>query len=230
MNSTKSIALFDLDKTIYNNYSLFGFIQSLVEDGTIDKKVLETVISETKKYHTGEQSYSDAAKTALTVFAKSLQGLTYDQLLKSAQNSFQKNISNFYPYFANILPTLKKTHKVYLITTNFQAIAETVKNMFNLDGYLCTQYEVKDGKFTGEIVSTLADGKDVVESLVSPDDQFSLAVGDSENDISMLDKVKIPICINPSPELLKVATERNWLVVDDHTAQDQILKVLSLTK
>ncbi len=102
--------------------------------------------------------------------------------------------------------------------------------MFNLDGYLCTQYEVKDGKFTGEIVSTLADGKDVVESLVSPDDQFSLAVGDSENDISMLDKVKIPICINPSPELLKVATERNWLVVDDHTAQDQILKVLSLTK
>ena len=104
--------------------------------------------------------------------------------------------------------------------------AEAVKEMFGLDGYLCTNFEVVDGIFTGKTLNSLADGKHIVEELLSNYGGKTMAFGDSENDIGMLDKVTIPICINPTPELLSYAQEKGWNIVSDETAYKKILSLL----
>lgn len=73
---------------------------------------------------------------------------------------------------------------------------------------------------------TVADGKHVVSEILAKYDGGSIAVGDSENDIGMLEQVVYPFCINPSPELLEVAEKRGWKVVTDKNAGEELLGVL----
>jgi phosphoserine phosphatase len=105
-------------------------------------------------------------------------------------------------------------------------IAEAVVSIYQLDGYLSTMFEVKNGVFTGKVLSTLANGKHIVKDIISKYKDNSLAVGDSENDISMLEQVKVPICINPSEELLLEAKRRNWLVINDKDAASNLRKII----
>ena len=100
--------------------------------------------------------------------------------------------------------------------------------MFDLDGYLCTNFEVVDGVFTGSILNSLADGKHVVEELLSNYDNNNFAFGDSENDIGMLERVKNPVCINPTEKLLEVAKEKGWMVVNDDDAYEKVSKLLKV--
>ena len=144
------------------------------------------------------------------------------------KNFFEETRSNFYKYFINLVPVLKQTHDVYLVTTNSQMIAEAVKEKFGLDGYLCTNFEVINGIFTGKILNSLADGKGMVEELLSKYEGSSIAFGDSENDIGMLEKVTTPVCINPTPELLNHAQKEGWLVVSDKEAYEKVAELLKV--
>ena len=46
----------------------------------------------------------------------------------------------------------------------------------------------------------------------------SIAVGDSENDIGMLELVEYPVCISPSEELKKYASSQNWIMTNPNQA------------
>ena len=83
-------------------------------------------------------------------------------------------------------------------------------------------HAVKDVNFIcnkGEVVSLL--GKYPKEG--------SLAVGDSENDLEMLEQVELPICFNPNDRLLKLANDRGWIVVDENSIIDELNRIINLS-
>lgn len=227
MKSGKSLALFDIDKTIYSEHSFFKVTKYFVDEGIVPKTIWKEVNIEAKKYFGKKQSYSETANNLLEIYGGGLVGLNYERILGKTKEFFINTSGKFYPYFEKILPDLKKKYEVYLISTNSQMIAEAVVNIYKLDGYLSTMFEIKNGEFTGKVLSTLADGKHVVECLVSKYQGNTIAVGDSDNDISMLEKVKTPICINPSEELLLVAKKRKWLVVNENDISSELRKLLN---
>ena len=51
----------------------------------------------------------------------------------------------------------------------------------------------------------------------------SMAVGDSENDADMLDKVKYPLVMEPNEKLEQIAKAKNWEVVNRNTITDIIM-------
>jgi len=210
----RKVAIFDLDKTIYRAHSFF---ELAANEGFYPEMMVEY-----KKYKASEQDYSTTALNLLQILATGLIGKNYEDELAKTEKFFENNQQNFFPYFEAILPKLKETHDVFLATTNTQMVAEIIKRKFGLAGYISTEFEVIDGKFTGKILSTLATGKKSVKSLV---DQYgvngSIAVGDSENDIEMLKLVERAVCINPSEELKAVATEKNWIVTTDTQAESE---------
>ncbi|MEK7521876.1 MAG: HAD hydrolase family protein [Patescibacteria group bacterium] len=71
------------------------------------------------------------------------------------------------------------------------------------------------------------EGKHVVADLLAKHEEGSIAVGDSENDVGMLELVDYPFCVNASPELLEVANARGWKVITPENAAEEILKVLT---
>jgi HAD superfamily phosphoserine phosphatase-like hydrolase len=225
-NRQRSVALFDFDKTIYNEHSFFSLTKYFLDMGLLSKEVGEKVNAEVGLYKQKIQNYSETANKLLRIFGDGLRGKKYIEVLSLTEKFFEMNKANIYPYFEQILPKLRETHDVMLITVNVQMVAEVVVKRFGLDGYLSTQFEVVDGLFTGKILSTLADGKKVVEKLVESYSGETMAFGDSENDIEMLERVKHAICINPSEELRETALKRGWLVVSDQTAEKAILRLL----
>lgn len=222
----KSIALFDIDKTIFNQHSLFPASKFLIEKGFLSSDTWSKIEEELVKYNNKLQTYSYTADKLLVIFGTALTGKNYEDVSSAVKEFFNKNQGNFYDYFKKILPILKQTHEIYLVTTNSQMFAEAVKEMFELDGYLCTNFEVVDDRFSGKMLNSLVGGKHIVEELLSKYEGNTLAFGDSEDDIGMLEKVTTPICINPTPELLFHAKEKGWTVVNDTTAYQVILGIL----
>jgi HAD superfamily phosphoserine phosphatase-like hydrolase len=227
MNTKKSIALFDLDMTIFKEYSIFSLTKYLVKEKILEEYVFAKMLEKSKEYKDGLISYSETAVSLLQIWAESLKDVNYNDVKEKTKDFFEENIDKFYSYFEQLLPELKKTHVVYLVTAGPQFVSEAIKEKFEMDGFLSTEFEVLDGKFTGSITSSLADGKQIVGDLLSKYEGDNFAFGDSENDIGMLERVKNPVCINPTEKLLELAKERGWLVVSDAEAYEKVAELLN---
>ncbi len=218
--------MFDLDRTIYPTHSFFEVVEDQVNCGLIDKGVLDQIHSLMVKYKAGEQAYTQTATELLRAWAVSLVGMEYELVLGKTKEFFETRRDKFYRYFEEVLPLLKQTHDVYIVTTNAQMVADTVAKQFELKGYISSEFEIVGGKFSGKISSTLAGGKGVVTDLVSRYFGASIAVGDSGNDIEMLKLVRYPICYSPDEELAGVARMSGWMVTDENSAAGDITDLL----
>lgn len=225
----KPIALFDIDKTIYNTHSFFQLVDFEVEKGNLSKEIQTFIQNVLIDYKKGNKTYTQAANELITELATKLKNKNYELFYKNAKEFFIQNENNFYKYFTDILPKLKTTHDIYIITTNVQYAAKALVDIYNLSGYVSTELEVIDNVFTGNVKTSLANGKGIIKHLIEKyGKQKSIAVGDSNNDIGMLELVENPICINPDEELKTHAIKNKWTIVN----QDNIYTYLSnlLTK
>ncbi len=222
----KSVALFDFDKTIYKDHSIFTVTKHLINKGFVEAGTDVRMIEEFGKYKLGVRGYIETAEQVLKIHAKAMDGLDCSVIKEETVEFLEANMDRFYPYFQRILPKLKATHDVFLITASPQNIAEAVEKMFSLDGFLSTEYEVIDERFTGMVKNSLAGSKEVVEEIVKRYGGQTLAFGDSDSDIEMLERVKLPICINPNEVLLTHALENKWLVVNEDNIEKKLGEAL----
>lgn len=223
----KKVAFFDLDKTIYNTHSFFQLVEYEIEKKRVQISTWSKIQELLEDYKSGKTNYSDTANKLLETFARDLKGQQVSDLYKDVKEFFSNHKSNFFPYFEKILPKLKENHDVYIITTNAQFVAEAIVAEFGLSGYIASEFEVVDGVFTGKIAQSLANGKGLVSALIDKHGyKGSIAAGDSENDIGMLELVEFPICISPNAELHKYASEKNWRIADSASAENTFLDLI----
>jgi HAD superfamily phosphoserine phosphatase-like hydrolase len=220
----KKVAFFDIDKTIYNTHSFFQLAEYEIGKGRVKQETWDKIQKLLVRYKSGELTYSVTANMLLEDFAGDLKGQKYTDLIEDVGEFFLNNLKNFYPYFEEILSKLKETHDIYIITTNAQYVAKTIVDHFGLTGFISSEFEVIDGLFTGKVLKSLANGKSMVSDILAKYGKGgSIAVGDSENDIGMLELVEYPVCISPSEELKKYASSNNWVM----TEPDQATKIFN---
>ncbi|QQG41571.1 MAG: haloacid dehalogenase-like hydrolase [Candidatus Woesebacteria bacterium] len=223
----KKLALFDIDGVIYGGHVIFGQIQSQEKSGLIVKGTWDKVHLLLEEYKSGQKNYKQAADKMLEVYAEALKGIDYKEIVESTSEYLDENKDKFFSYFAEIIPQIKEEYDIYFVTTNFQFACEGVCTMFGLKDYLSSIAEVKDGKFTGKVELSLAGSKGVVADLVTKYGKSgSFAVGDSENDAEMLDKVEFPFVMEPNDKLVEIADEKGWSIVDRDDIADAILDLI----
>jgi len=225
------VAFFDIDKTIYNDHSFFQIAANELRERKIDIESWNSIQHLVSRYRNAELSYTEAANQLLIVFAFALKNQKYQELYDDCRKFFFKNKQNFFPYFERILRNLSNSHDIYLVTTNTQFVAEAVVDLFNLKGFISTEFEIKNGLFTGKVTRSLADGKEMISNLLELYGRNgSIAVGDSGNDISMLKLVEHPLCINPDDELKDYALQNNWPTFNDEEAEEVLSKIILVKK
>lgn len=225
----KYLALFDLDKTIYKGYSLIDFAIYEAKKSRISNEALERLQKIVNDYMKGHITYNIAGNKVIEIFAKSIQGIDSDLLYEDLVRYFEENKELFFEYFSEVLPELNAHYDVYLVTSSAQFMADAICKKFDLAGFISTEFEVVDNKFTGRITKSLFTGNEKLEVKHLLDKygyKNSLAVGDSENDVSMLKLVENPICINASPELEKYAKENGWKSESIYTIENSLLALL----
>ncbi|MDD5307395.1 MAG: HAD-IB family hydrolase [Deltaproteobacteria bacterium] len=111
-------------------------------------------------------------------------------------------------------------HLLVLLTSSSPYASEIAARHFGLDAVLCTAFEVKDGRFTGDVVRPICYGEGKVvhaerfaaQAGVSLDESFFYT--DSFTDLPMLERVGHARTVGPDLRLRITARRRGWPVLD----------------
>lgn len=210
----RKIALFDIDGTAYDGFLVFPLAEIQARDGIIDPQVSARMNELRDKSEKRIMPYPQMVKEVVEIWAEGLRGKSADEVLRHTESYLRGEGNNFFPYVGKVIGSIKDTHDVFFITGGTQFTAEATSRIYNATGYVSTQFEVEDGLFTGRVTSMLSVGEHKLEALrelmKKHDREKSLAFGDAESDLDMLDAIEYAICINPKPVLKAYAQEKGW--------------------
>ncbi len=223
----KKLALFDIDGVIYDGHFIFDQIKGQDESGFIEHGSWNLILALLEKYKKGKMSYKEAADNMLLDYANKLAGKKYVDLVQKSLDLIESNKSNFFPYFAETVERLKTIYDIYFVTTNFDFAAEALTRYFGVKDFLSSKVNQENGIVLPGIGLSLGGNKGIVTDLISKYGKIgSFAVGDSENDSDMLEKVEFPFVIEPDDKLAKIAADKNWQVVTRDTIQEKLLSLI----
>ena len=103
-----------------------------------------------------------------------------------------------------------------LLTGGTQFVAEPLMHELHLDAALCSRIDSKDGLFTGTLVEPLCFGHGKIHwaEAWAREQGVDLARSsfytDSYNDLPMLERVGVPVVVNPDVRLGRLARRRGW--------------------
>jgi HAD superfamily hydrolase (TIGR01490 family) len=222
----RSIAFFDIDNTMYDGFSYFELLEKQAGEGLIEQQTLINAKASMQKYKTKLQDYETTIVELLDIYAAGLKGAKYAAILESTKQFYEQS-DKFFDYVVPTMKALKSSHDIALVTGEPQFVAEAVKEIFGVDSYYATEYEVVDGVFTGGIKSYLAsrhEKHDAIKYLMQGHGaKNSFAFGDSEGDIEMLGAVDHPICLNSTEGLRTIAEQKSWSMPDI----DEVVELVS---
>lgn len=225
----KPIALFDIDNTLYEGFSYFELLEAQVAESVIDACVLAKAITRMKKYRAGIQGYEATVVDLLDIYAGGLKGKRYEVVLESTRR-FYSNSTKFFPYAMPTIQALRRTHDATLVTGEPQVVAQAVAELFGVKSYYCTMYEVRDGKFTGNIKSYLASRHEkcaaIQHLMYGHGVKNSFAFGDSEGDIEMLRTVEYAVCLNCTDGLRNIAAKEHWYMPKAHEVESLVRELI----
>jgi HAD superfamily hydrolase (TIGR01490 family) len=112
-----------------------------------------------------------------------------------------------------------KNAKVVILSSALTPICREMAKNLKMDDILCSDLEVINGYMTGRPVGHLCFGSEKAVRLneycrinnYTPSDAW--CYGDSISDLTALEAVGNPVCINPDRELKKTAIERGWKIL-----------------
>jgi HAD superfamily phosphoserine phosphatase-like hydrolase len=107
-------------------------------------------------------------------------------------------------------------HRTVLITGALDFVVEPLRPLF--DEIVCGRLGERDGKFTGELVTSPPTGEAralLMEELATAAglerDQI-VAYADSTSDLPMLEAAGLPVAVNPEAKLAAIARRRGWSI------------------
>lgn len=106
---------------------------------------------------------------------------------------------------------------LFAISASQIEIVEPLAKYYGFDDWGGSRYEQKAGKFTGaKQVLNRENKPEHLKKLIKKHSvtlSDSIAVGDSDSDIPMLELVQRPLVFNPNVELFKHASAKGWKIV-----------------
>jgi HAD superfamily hydrolase (TIGR01490 family) len=114
---------------------------------------------------------------------------------------------------------IARGHQVWLVSATPLVIGERMAHKLGLTGALGSEFESKDGVFTGRIIGHILHNERKAEAVrelaerEGADLAESWAYSDSRNDIPLLQLVGHPTVVNPDVVLAKHAHDRHWPIM-----------------
>lgn len=227
--SERRVALFDIDRTLYNGFILFDLAQIQKQEGIISSKCYQYLNEIAEEHQSGQLPYETFARNLLTCWAQGLEGISYTTTLNQVRRLLSRR-DCFYPHTFSLIEQLRPTHDIYFVTGEPQFVGETVRDFFQATGFIASKFNLSDNLFNGRVESYLA-GRGEKQALILPlferyPREGSFAFGDSEADIEMLSLVEFPICINPNDGLREYALEKGWDITEPQTVEKIVYDLL----
>ena len=209
-------ALFDLDQTLLAGFSATSFVRERFVTGRMSPQELGTTFYGALSFALGRTGFS-ALMTATTA---AYRGLAESMLEDVGEEVFVKHLAKqIYPEARAIVQAHQEAgHTVAIISSATRYQAEPLARDMGIEHVLCTELEVEEGVFTGEVIrpTCYGEGKAIAGRSLAAQEGLDLEESyfytDSHEDLPLLEAVGRPRPLNPNRQLAQIAKERQWPV------------------
>ncbi|MAJ97231.1 hypothetical protein CL644_02715 [bacterium] len=216
----QSVAVFDVDGTIFRSSLLISLVETMVAEGILPKKVQTYYRDAHKRWLDREGGYGEYINAMVDAFYENIKGVHYSEFAEISKKVVENQGKHTYRYTRNLIKQLKKDGYFLLAVSHSP---KTILDQFcpglGFDKTYGMIYEIgPEDRLTGEVVDKhLILNKSYIVKRAVEKEQLTLTgsvgVGDTESDISFLDIVEKPICLNPNSHLYRHAKLNEWNVV-----------------
>lgn len=218
---TKKLAVFDIDGTIFRSSLLIELVSGLVEDGVFPRRAKKEMEADYLAWLNRKGSYTNYVMQVVKIHQKYIGGCAKKEVYDTARRVIDWHKDRVYRYTRDLIKDLRR-EGYYLVAISgspdyiVSMFAKTMR--FNVSfGW---GLEIKRGIFTGGrgYRDPVERKEKVLREFVErakfkADLDNSIAVGDSESDIPMLEIVGNPIVFNPAHTLAEHAKREGWKIV-----------------
>ena len=217
---TRAAAFFDLDKTILATSSALAFARPFYRGGLIGRSdVIRSAYAQFIFLASGADH--DQMETMRRYMSDLVTGWDVAKVREIVAETIDVIID---PAVYDEAVALIEEHRsagrdIVIISSSGTEVVEPIGERLGADVAIGTQLVVEDGRYTGEILFyAYGEGKAQAMRDLADERGYDLAASyaytDSVTDLPMLDSVGHPTAVNPDAELRRIATERDWPVVD----------------
>lgn len=218
-NGTNKLAVFDVDGTIFRSSLVIELSHALVDAGIFPKIAKQEIAKEYTAWLNRQGTYEAYIDKVVKIYLKHITGQPFNKVKKVAEAVIKYQKDRTYRYTRDLIKTLKKqNYLLAAISGSPSYIVEAYAKAIGFNVFYGTELEIKNNKFTGKILNVDSAYKkaDIVKELAQKYNinlKQSIAVGDTQGDIAMLELVGKPIAFNPNFELAKIAKKKKFMVV-----------------
>lgn len=214
----RKLAIFDLDGTLYRWQLYHELVFVLKDKGIFPSDAADKLDEAFAAWNNRQASFNTYEQQVIDTLLGSLTDISPSMFDEAAQEVSERSGRKTYRYTLALMQRLKREGYFLLaVSGSQQEVTELFARKFDFDDCIGSLYEREGNRFTGRLLRFVPGHKDVFIKEYAATHGFTLqdsvAVGDSDGDISMLELVDNPIAFNPNGELLKVARERGWKIV-----------------
>ncbi|HYD48629.1 MAG TPA: HAD-IB family hydrolase, partial [Terriglobales bacterium] len=150
-------AFFDLDQTLIATFSMFEFFREGLRSGFMGLSDVGQAVATITQFQLGQISFA----RFVTRMTGVLKGRSEDELAEVGERIFHERLAaEVYPEArALVAAHRRKQHTVAIVSASTPYQAHPLAADFGIPHVLCTQLQVRNGKFTGRLVQPTCYGE-----------------------------------------------------------------------
>lgn len=207
-----AVAAFDCDGTLWSGDAGADFFFWEMERGLVDNETAAWARSRYEGYRTGSVDEETMCGEMVSIH----RGVSCTLLEKAAEDFFTEVIS------ARIFPELQELTsrlaaqgcELWAVSSTNNWVVEAGARRFGIPQkrILAASVHVEQGCASERLIRVPTDELKAVAIREVIGKPVDAVFGNSIHDQAMLEMAKYPFCVNPNPDLQKIAKERNWTV------------------
>jgi HAD superfamily hydrolase (TIGR01490 family) len=215
----KQFAAFDIDGTLVRWQFFHAIVHELGVRGLIDANTHESIKAARMhwKEREHEESFRQYEKVLVRGYFDALKNINEDDHEAVIDAVFNQFRNQLFTFTRDLLRKCKKDGRlIFAISGSHESVLKKLADHLGIDDFIGATHEFKGGKYTGVEASPVHDKDGALRKLVEKHGatfKGSIAIGDSESDIAMLELVEQPIAFNPSRGLFAAAKKAGWDIV-----------------
>jgi HAD superfamily hydrolase (TIGR01490 family) len=216
----RKVAFFDIDGTIFRSSLLIEITDELIQQGLFPRSAQKQFAGLHTRWLDRQGSYEDYINAVIETFMKYIKGMLYHDFARVCEHVASVHKDRTYKFTRSLIAELKsKNYYLLAVSQSPKTILDLVCLGYGFDKVYGRMYELgPQDRFTGETMDLhlIANKANIVKRAIEKENLTlvgSIAVGDTEGDIPMLELVERAIAFNPNQILYKHAKRNKWEVV-----------------